>query len=106
FSSRRRHTRFSRDWSSDVCSSDLSAPQHRTATGGLVRREMDGGPMTTTYSVTVTRDEDVWLAEATTRDGRPVTVLDFDDFDDLRSEERRVGKERRGRGWRGQERRE
>src|SRR6266511_3420383 len=24
FSSRRRHTRFSRDWSSDVCSSDLS----------------------------------------------------------------------------------
>src|SRR5690606_40943079 len=26
FSSRRRHTRFSRDWSSDVCSSDLIAP--------------------------------------------------------------------------------
>src|SRR5690606_39521264 len=26
FSSRRRHTRFSRDWSSDVCSSDL--PEH------------------------------------------------------------------------------
>src|SRR5207302_496980 len=25
FSSRRRHTRFSRDWSSDVCSSDLPA---------------------------------------------------------------------------------
>src|SRR5690606_40493274 len=24
FSSRRRHTRFSRDWSSDVCSSDLN----------------------------------------------------------------------------------
>src|SRR5690606_2911380 len=30
FSSRRRHTRFSRDWSSDVCSSDLGARQaHR-----------------------------------------------------------------------------
>src|SRR5690606_40685181 len=30
FSSRRRHTRFSRDWSSDVCSSDLNpqAPVH------------------------------------------------------------------------------
>src|SRR5690606_28301005 len=28
FSSRRRHTRFSRDWSSDVCSSDLS--EHAT----------------------------------------------------------------------------
>src|SRR5690606_40983005 len=26
FSSRRRHTRFSRDWSSDVCSSDLDKP--------------------------------------------------------------------------------
>src|SRR6266511_4641825 len=26
FSSRRRHTRFSRDWSSDVCSSDLGEP--------------------------------------------------------------------------------
>src|SRR5690606_5341899 len=26
FSSRRRHTRFSRDWSSDVCSSDLASP--------------------------------------------------------------------------------
>src|SRR5207302_5117949 len=26
FSSRRRHTRFSRDWSSDVCSSDLKQP--------------------------------------------------------------------------------
>src|SRR5690606_24100109 len=28
FSSRRRHTRFSRDWSSDVCSSDLAADRH------------------------------------------------------------------------------
>src|SRR3712207_7044580 len=26
FSSRRRHTRYWRDWSSDVCSSDLPAP--------------------------------------------------------------------------------
>src|SRR5690606_40859675 len=29
FSSRRRHTRFSRDWSSDVCSSDLEREVHR-----------------------------------------------------------------------------
>src|SRR5690606_39869853 len=28
FSSRRRHTRFSRDWSSDVCSSDLVGRAH------------------------------------------------------------------------------
>src|SRR5690606_39829244 len=32
FSSRRRHTRFSRDWSSDVCSSDL-ATAPRASTG-------------------------------------------------------------------------
>src|SRR5690606_39638287 len=29
-SSRRRHTRFSRDWSSDVCSSDLTAKSRST----------------------------------------------------------------------------
>src|SRR2546428_3215271 len=28
FSSRRRHTRSDRDWSSDVCSSDLLVPGH------------------------------------------------------------------------------
>src|SRR6266704_7184887 len=28
FSSRRRHTRSKRDWSSDVCSSDLQKPLH------------------------------------------------------------------------------
>src|SRR2546429_5860976 len=33
FSSRRRHTRCSRDWSSDVCSSDLP-----TADGGVILR--------------------------------------------------------------------
>src|SRR5712675_2347372 len=42
FSSRRRHTRCSRDWSSDVCSSDLlvqrleAGRQHRTVLGDLV----------------------------------------------------------------------
>src|SRR5207302_8300597 len=30
FSSRRRHTRFSRDWSSDVCSSDLKIALFRS----------------------------------------------------------------------------
>src|SRR5436309_6069002 len=34
FSSRRRHTRFSRDWSSDVCSSDLTFEIHGI-TGGF-----------------------------------------------------------------------
>src|SRR5206468_8741345 len=31
FSSRRRHTRSDRDWSSDVCSSDLFKPGNRAA---------------------------------------------------------------------------
>src|SRR6267143_5067906 len=33
FSSRRRHTRWNCDWSSDVCSSDLDAPQNVRAIG-------------------------------------------------------------------------
>src|SRR5690606_40589604 len=33
FSSRRRHTIFSRDWSSDVCSSDLESPTTADITG-------------------------------------------------------------------------
>src|SRR2546422_4989216 len=32
FSSRRRHTRCSRDWSSDVCSSDLHSLRHAEST--------------------------------------------------------------------------
>src|SRR5690606_35550464 len=41
FSSRRRHTRFSRDWSSDVCSSDLGIAQRHApflVVVGLVER--------------------------------------------------------------------
>src|SRR6266511_3762001 len=39
FSSRRRHTRFSRDWSSDVCSSDLiDVSSVSGATAGAVPR--------------------------------------------------------------------
>src|SRR5690606_39304589 len=36
FSSRRRHTRFSRDWSSDVCSSDLRNNSFRIACESLI----------------------------------------------------------------------
>src|SRR2546429_1927417 len=39
FSSRRRHTRCSRDWSSDVCSSDLT---HRPRDGGSGRDRQHG----------------------------------------------------------------
>src|SRR3989440_9081287 len=36
FSSRRRHTRSDRDWSSDVCSSDLLAPALVETTFGII----------------------------------------------------------------------
>src|SRR5690606_41048087 len=36
FSSRRRHTRFSRDWSSDVCSSDLAGGSSPTSSRNSV----------------------------------------------------------------------
>src|SRR3989449_7880009 len=42
FSSRRRHTRCSRDWSSDVCSSDLAA-HHVIARGEQLQRGVQGG---------------------------------------------------------------
>src|SRR2546427_3850359 len=45
FSSRRRHTRFDCDWSSDVCSSDLT-PEHVQAVAELVlvHRRKPGAP--------------------------------------------------------------
>src|SRR5882762_10639311 len=44
FSSRRRHTRFKCDWSSDVCSSDLSVPLRGAEEAELVAfRPANGG---------------------------------------------------------------
>src|SRR5690606_40778290 len=40
-SSRRRHTRFSRDWSSDVCSSDLEESLERMAAARDRQREAE-----------------------------------------------------------------
>src|SRR5207302_6604102 len=79
FSSRRRHTRFSRDWSSDVCSSDLN-PQARFILGRILFN-LENYPAAKTE-----------LEAATALNA---------DFDTgyllgktyLRSEERRVGKE-------------
>src|SRR2546429_1342697 len=79
FSSRRRHTRCSRDWSSDVCSSDLPGVQL------LAARPADAP----TYQVFATREG---LVGATTANGHLIRERDH-----LRSEERRVGKECRSR---------
>src|SRR2546429_6717429 len=55
FSSRRRHTRCSRDWSSDVCSSDLS---HIERDPGLLERELlDRGRSTDRPQYAVERAE-------------------------------------------------
>src|SRR6266436_6386547 len=43
FSSRRRHTRCSRDWSSDVCSSDLVWLRHRRPRAGTAARNVGSG---------------------------------------------------------------
>src|SRR3712207_5205691 len=42
FSSRRRHTRYWRDWSSDVCTSDLAEERCRALAGGRVRLTASG----------------------------------------------------------------
>src|SRR5215217_9694462 len=42
FSSRRRHTRYWRDWSSDVCSSDLQCGEIGGEPGDLVLSLIDG----------------------------------------------------------------
>src|SRR5439155_8189758 len=99
FSSRRRHTRWPRDWSSDVCSSDL-------LTHGSLRFELalsclrKGGSATLVGNVApkiqfplqtaVTRELTIHGSCASR--GEYPACLD-------RSEERRVGKECRGRWW-------
>src|SRR5690606_40959065 len=44
FSSRRRHTRFSRDWSSDVCSSDLPLPKDGALVFHTIRIDYEQRP--------------------------------------------------------------
>src|SRR5690606_40312393 len=93
FSSRRRHTRFSRDWSSDVCSSDLGGG------GAETERQADSAPAAVRSATPVrkrkrrrkrrrgvfVRDAEAGASGAPS--GRPPNGA--------RSEERRAGKERR-----------
>src|SRR2546429_1559033 len=89
FSSRRRHTRCSRDWSSDVCSSDLSGP---CATDLVAERERLADDA---LLLEVVRRR---IALARTGPVGPADVAKCDALrQHLRSEERRVGKECRSR---------
>src|SRR5207302_8137028 len=92
FSSRRRHTRFSRDWSSDVYSSDL--PQWPATVGGaswLTIRVWEGR----------VRPGDLDSRPPPTRNRVVMEPLDLTGLKTYplasRSEERRVGKEGRWR---------
>src|SRR5204863_3477031 len=95
FSSRRRHTRSLRDWSSDVCSSDLAgglcsddvAYGIADAEGNLVSEQWFKQPyLATIHDFVITEKYAIWPIFPTTADL------------DRRSEERRVGKECRARG--------
>src|SRR5437879_9045919 len=97
FSSRRRHTRYIGDWSSDVCSSDLALRQRTQDILAQTYRRFAEAEMLmgferlTEASLTV---QDRFDVEASTRN-----VIG------VRSEERRVGKEWWCRGGRGEWRR-
>src|SRR5690606_40862917 len=80
-SSRRRHTRFSRDWSSDVCSSDLSDITVRDATLEyleILKRRVMRSQLSAATLTSYRRD----LLEFTTLLG-PDTDLDSIEADDL-----------------------
>src|SRR5205807_3818977 len=88
FSSRRRHTRLQGDWSSDVCSSDLLVsisidPEEDTpARLREYAQQYAAGPSWQHYTGTAAASVAAQRA-----------------FEVYRSEERRVGKECRSRGW-------
>src|SRR5256886_8809845 len=88
FSSRRRHTRFDCDWSSDVCSSDLGLRQVVELNGTLNVSSLATVLLTNTF-----QGLDLSSAEGTLR-GSAETVMEHIRN---RSEERRVGKECRSR---------
>src|SRR5207249_8992129 len=98
------HTRSKRDWSSDVCSSDLSGliAQHVDAYGWLRARGYRAEALTPKdlvdrLQVIVMR----WPREQIKQLARPKAVPEIGDilgFSPSRSEERRVGKEGR-RAW-------
>src|SRR5690606_39288091 len=67
FSSRRRHTRFSRDWSSDVCSSDLSQALKR------LQCRIPQGHSSGTFLVEIGRTAGCRRRTVTVDDGRPAT---------------------------------
>src|SRR5690606_41158171 len=86
FSSRRRHTRFSRDWSSDVCSSDLILARNWLPSPSPFDAPATRPAISTNSTVA-----------GTVRCGFTISANCARRGSGTRSEERRVGKEGRGR---------
>src|SRR5699024_12087125 len=91
FSSRRRHTRSKRDWSSDVCSSDLASARQNTDSVSSHSGHSSNEQRQHYRHRSIHRRERIRAAiiEWSSRD-QPEEIC-------LRSEERRVGKESRSR---------
>src|SRR5205807_7533138 len=89
FSSRRRHTRLQGDWSSDVCSSDLTVLRD-----ALLERRRQLPALKVLF---ITDPVNELYGAAPSADLRLLRAAGVDvvvtDLDRLRSEERRVGKE-------------
>src|SRR3712207_8094837 len=89
FSSRRRHTRYWRDWSSDVCSSDLLNLIHELEAKGAALTVLEPSFSTKDATVSILLMVLGMVAEMERRFIR--------ERQQVRSEERRVGKECRSR---------
>src|SRR5205085_7222459 len=98
FSSRRRHTRFDCDWSSDVCSSDLLS----SSVGKRLQRSYFRSAlilaMIALFSSSKLSVRPLVKIQRALSPAVEGSVKDFISF--LRSEERRVGKEWRSELWR------
>src|SRR5207245_4727161 len=97
---RRRHTRCYRDWSSDVCSSDLFSSASTTACGfsrALLRRDRGArrARLRPLHAAREAAGGGGRAAEGAPLAMRIEVICTGDEV--LRSEERRVGKERRER---------
>src|SRR5439155_8883477 len=97
FSSRRRHTRWPRDWSSDVCSSDLFLAVHDFSAG-------DHQITALAWHSGNAVDGDLVMAGGAFLHAERIAAPGALEFPLLtRSEERRVGKEGKSRGAQGDE---
>src|SRR2546430_15231978 len=98
FSSRRRHTRFDCDWSSDVCSSDLWAKsEHGPVSAPDFRDWHDQSTAFEAIAYYQGRDTAVMAGPVAEYAQVALASREFFRVFHVRSEERRVGKECRSR---------